>query len=185
MPFAPFVVRKKIRVITLFFLQVFLNFFRLILFADIPPDGILHNYREFCLALLTASTRHLMHRTQRALEFCCERSDFFADTNIPRSLVISGGVANNDTIFSDISRMANELFQCKTYRPSKRYCSDNGVMIAWHGIEQILHDSSKSCLRWDYYDIPIVGKASLGQRITDDVCKANIKCKWYKVNQQQ
>lgn len=124
-----------------------------------------------------------MHRTQRALEFCCQRADLFGDPRTPRSLVVAGGVANNDTIYSDLSQMANDLFQCQTYRPSKRYCSDNGVMIAWHGVEQILQDpTNQSCLRWDYYDIPMYGKSPLGRKISDELLKANIKCKWFKVN---
>lgn len=149
---------------------------------DIPPDGILKNYKEFCAALLAAASRHLMHRTQRALQFCCERTEFLADLSIPRSLVVAGGVANNDTIFLNLSRMADELFQCQTYRPSKRYCSDNGVMIAWHGIEQMLQAPNGSCLRWDYYEIPVQGRASLGRRIVDEVSEADLKCKWFKFN---
>lgn len=115
-----------------------------------------------------------MNRTQRALEFCLER-DLFGSSQ--KSLVVSGGVANNDTIFQDISGLA-EKFECKTYRPSKKYCSDNGVMIAWQGIEQILYD--KQCLRWDYNNIEIQGKAKLGTSIIEEVRGAGIKCKWIK-----
>lgn len=113
-----------------------------------------------------------MHRTQRALEYCIQHN-FFGSA--PCSLVVSGGVANNDTIYRDISYLA-EQFNCKTYRPSKKYCSDNGVMIAWNGIEQIL--KNKSCLRWDYNDIDIKGKADLGKNLINDVTLAGIKCKW-------
>lgn len=113
-----------------------------------------------------------MNRTQRALEFCIEKN-FFGSA--PRSLVVSGGVANNDTIYHDISYLG-EQFECKTYRPSKKYCSDNGVMIAWNGIEQLLSD--KNCLRWDYDEINIQGRADLGKSLKTDVVMANIKCKW-------
>lgn len=113
-----------------------------------------------------------MNRTQRALEFCIERNLF---GSAQRSLVVSGGVANNDTIYRCISYLS-EQYECKTYRPSKKYCSDNGVMIAWNGIEQILND--KSCLRWDYNNIDIKGKADLGQSLINDVTSASIKCKW-------
>lgn len=113
-----------------------------------------------------------MHRTQRAFEFCIERN-LFGTT--PRSLVVSGGVANNDALYGDISYLA-EQYECKTYRPSKKYCSDNGVMIAWNGIEQIL--SNPNCLRWDYNAIDIEGKASLGESFLNEVTKASIKCKW-------
>lgn len=113
-----------------------------------------------------------MHRTQRALEFCIARN-YFEDK--PRSLVVSGGVANNDVIFDDISNLAKH-YNCETYRPSKKYCSDNGVMIAWNGIEQIL--SNFQSLRWDYYNIDIKGKVPLGVSIINEVTKSNMKCKW-------
>lgn len=113
-----------------------------------------------------------MNRTQRAIEFCIERNLFGTGT---RSLVVSGGVANNDTIYQDISYLAGQ-YDCKAYRPSKKYCSDNGVMIAWNGIEQILRDNN--CLRWDYNAIDIQGKAELGESLISDVTAASIKCKW-------
>jgi len=37
-----------------------------------PPDGIISNYPDFCAGLLRAVSRHLMHRTQRALEYCLQ-----------------------------------------------------------------------------------------------------------------
>ncbi|XP_023297647.2 probable tRNA N6-adenosine threonylcarbamoyltransferase, mitochondrial [Lucilia cuprina] len=141
-----------------------------------PPDSVITNYADFCAGLLNAISRHLMNRTQRALEFCIERNFFGSGS---RSLVVSGGVANNDTIYHDISHLA-EQFECKTYRPSKRNCSDNGVMIAWNGIEQVLRD--KNCLRWDYNDIDIQGKAELGKSLINEVTNASIKCKWIHQN---
>lgn len=150
------------------FILNFLNVFCL----GCPADSVISNYADFCAGLLNAVSRHLMNRTQRALEFCIERQ-FFG--NGPRSLVVSGGVANNDTIYKDISYLA-EQFECKTYRPSKKYCSDNGVMIAWNGIEQILRDNN--CLRWDYNGIDIQGKAELGESLINEVTAASIKCKW-------
>ncbi|XP_061389284.1 probable tRNA N6-adenosine threonylcarbamoyltransferase, mitochondrial [Musca vetustissima] len=140
------------------------------------PDSVISNYADFCAGLLNAISRHLMNRTQRALEFCLERKLFATDS--PRSLVVSGGVANNDTIFQDISHLA-EQYDCKTYRPSKKYCSDNGVMIAWNAIEQIMHDKER-CLRYDYYNVDIQGKAGLGTSLLQEVVAADIKCKWIK-----
>uniref|UniRef100_A0A1I8NB88 N(6)-L-threonylcarbamoyladenine synthase n=1 Tax=Musca domestica TaxID=7370 RepID=A0A1I8NB88_MUSDO len=139
-----------------------------------PPDSVITNYADFCAGLLNAISRHLMNRTQRAMEFCIERGLFSGNC---RSLVVSGGVANNDTIFNDISHLA-EQYDCKTYRPSKKYCSDNGVMIAWNAIEQIMND--KQCLTYDYYKIEVQGKATLGTSLLQEVVEADIKCKWIK-----
>ncbi|XP_067636819.1 probable tRNA N6-adenosine threonylcarbamoyltransferase, mitochondrial isoform X2 [Eurosta solidaginis] len=139
-----------------------------------PPDGIIHNYQDFCAGLLGAVSRHLMNRTQRALQFTLP---WFEDG--PRSLVVSGGVANNDFIFEDLTHLAAH-FDCQTYRPSKKYCSDNGAMIAWNGIEQIKQNAS--CLRWDYDELDVCGKAPLGVNMLDAVAQAKLKCKWIQAS---
>ncbi|XP_053951857.1 probable tRNA N6-adenosine threonylcarbamoyltransferase, mitochondrial isoform X2 [Anastrepha ludens] len=139
-----------------------------------PPDGIIRNYHDFCSGLLAAVSRHLMNRTQRALEYTLS---WFGEG--PRSLVVSGGVANNDYIFNDLAHLA-EHYDFKTYRPSKKYCSDNGVMIAWNAVEQIAENPS--CLRWDYDAVHIRGKAKLGECMLDAVAQAKIKCKWVQAS---
>ncbi|XP_069966106.1 probable tRNA N6-adenosine threonylcarbamoyltransferase, mitochondrial [Bactrocera oleae] len=139
-----------------------------------PPDGIIYNYHDFCAGLLAAVSRHLMNRTQRALEFTLP---WFGDA--PRSLVVSGGVANNDYIFNDLANLAAH-YDCCAYRPSKKYCSDNGVMIAWNAIEQI--KQVPSCMRWDYDAVSIQGKAALGVSMLHAVKEAGIKCKWVQAS---
>ncbi|XP_023162000.2 probable tRNA N6-adenosine threonylcarbamoyltransferase, mitochondrial [Drosophila hydei] len=140
-----------------------------------PPDGIISNYRDFCAGLQNAVSRHLMHRTQRALEYCLERQLF---GSAPPTLVVSGGVANNDAIFENLNHLAS-AYNCRCYRPSKLYCSDNGVMIAWHGIEQLVQDRDQS-LRLDIDNIDIAGSAGFQQSMVADVELAAIKCKWIK-----
>lgn len=120
-----------------------------------------------------------MNRTQRALEYCILRN-LFGDAE--RYLVVSGGVANNDYIFEDIRHLAAQ-FDCHAYRPTKKYCSDNGVMIAWNGVEQIAQ--SESCLRLDYNKIAIQGKIKLGESLIDDVERADLKCKWIQPRKRQ
>ncbi|XP_030569573.1 probable tRNA N6-adenosine threonylcarbamoyltransferase, mitochondrial [Drosophila novamexicana] len=140
-----------------------------------PPDGIISNYNDFCAGLLRAVSRHLMQRTQRALEYCLQQGLFGA---APPTLVISGGVANNDVIFANLAHLAAQ-YNCRAFRPSKRYCSDNGVMIAWHGIEQLLQDGQNS-LRRDIDCIDIAGSAGFQHTAVSDVALAGIKCKWIK-----
>ncbi|EDV99728.1 probable tRNA N6-adenosine threonylcarbamoyltransferase, mitochondrial [Drosophila grimshawi] len=140
-----------------------------------PPDGIISNYADFCAGLLRAVSRHLMHRTQRALEYCLQQR-LFGET--PPTLVVSGGVANNDVIYENLERLSL-AYNCRCYRPSKRYCSDNGVMIAWHGIEQLLQHQNAS-LRRDIDKIDIAGNAGFHASAVSDVALAAIKCKWIK-----
>lgn len=157
------------------------NSFRAIRFKEraerTPPDGIISNYADFCAGLLRAVSRHLMHRTQRALEFCLqpERNLF---GSAPPTLVISGGVANNDTIYANLEHLAKH-YNCRCYRPSKRYCSDNGVMIAWHGIEQLLHTGDSS-LRYDLDEIDLAGSEGFRDSAEQQLVEAHIKCKWIK-----
>ncbi|EDV44658.1 uncharacterized protein Dana_GF20469 [Drosophila ananassae] len=140
-----------------------------------PPDGIISNYADFCAGLLRAVSRHLMHRTQRALEYCLQPQVRFFGDGQP-TLVVSGGVANNDTIFANIQHLAAQ-YGCRSFRPSKRYCSDNGVMIAWHGVEQLLQDGDSS-LRFDFDKVDIQGSAGFAASFEEQVAAAAIKCKW-------
>lgn len=142
-----------------------------------PPDGIISNYADFCAGLLRAVSRHLMHRTQRALEYCL-RPELNLFGPAPPTLVISGGVANNDVIYANLERLAKH-YNCRCYRPSKRYCSDNGVMIAWHGIEQLIHSGDES-LRYDLDEIDLAGSAGFQSSAEKQLVEAYIKCKWIK-----
>lgn len=140
-----------------------------------PPDGVISNYGDFCAGLLRSVSRHLMHRTQRAIEYCLlPHRQLFGDT--PPTLVMSGGVANNDAIYANIEHLAAQ-YGCRSFRPSKRYCSDNGVMIAWHGVEQLLQDKEAN-MRYDYDSIDIQGSAGFAESHEEAVTAAAIKCKW-------
>lgn len=139
------------------------------------PDDVIEHYKDFCAGFLKATTRHISNRTQRALEFCL-RKEFFDKSTRP-TIVVSGGVANNDYIFENISNLAKQ-YDAVAFRPSKLYCSDNGAMIAWNGIERLLED--KSCAQTNFDKIDVVGKASLGLSLIDEVVNEDIKCKWVK-----
>ncbi|KAH8400111.1 hypothetical protein KR215_007513, partial [Drosophila sulfurigaster] len=140
-----------------------------------PVDGIISNYSDFCAGLLRAVSRHLMHRTQRALEFCLQpEMNLFGQA--PPTLVVSGGVANNDVIFANLEHLAKQ-YNCRCLRPSKRYCSDNGVMIAWHGIEQLQH-GIKPVSSQDVDDIQVEGSAGFHESAMERLQEAAIKCRW-------
>ncbi|KAH8386632.1 hypothetical protein KR093_001612, partial [Drosophila rubida] len=143
-----------------------------------PVDGIISNYSDFCAGLLRAVSRHLMHRTQRALEFCLRPElNLFGTT--PPTLVVSGGVANNDVIFANLQHLAKQ-YNCRCFRPSKRYCSDNGVMIAWHGIEQLRQQVNRDtpCSALNLDDIQVAGSAGFETSAVISLQEAAIKCKW-------
>lgn len=145
---------------------------------EIRPDEIIPYYKDFCAGFQKAVTRHLSHRTQRAIEYC-ERKKIFTE-NTEKSLVISGGVACNDYIFNALSIMADH-YNYTTYRPSKQLCRDNGAMIAWNAIEKLKQNSSLYLDNQDLNEINIIGKCKLGLNIIDDVIKENISCKWIQI----
>ncbi|KFB47998.1 AGAP005215-PA-like protein [Anopheles sinensis] len=145
---------------------------------NLAPDALLPDYEAFCACFLKGVTRHMLHRTQRAIEYC-ERFKLFNSKSQPRSLVISGGVACNDVIFGALSSMASH-FGYSTFRPPKKLCTDNGTMIAWNGVEKLLANDTVDMTK-DYGTVDISGKCPIGESLIDDVKAANIACKWAKV----
>ncbi|XP_053663862.1 probable tRNA N6-adenosine threonylcarbamoyltransferase, mitochondrial [Anopheles marshallii] len=146
---------------------------------NLAPDALLPDYEAFCACFLKGVTRHMLHRTQRAIEYCERRNLFPPDRN-QRSLVISGGVACNDVIFNALSSMAAQ-FGFSTYRPPKKLCTDNGTMIAWNGVEKLLAKDTSEMTK-NYETVDISGKCPIGESLIYDVKEANIACKWAKVN---
>jgi N6-L-threonylcarbamoyladenine synthase len=68
-------------------------------------------------------------------------------SNMPKSLVISGGVAANTPIREHLASLATEN-GLDFFAPPLHLCSDNGVMIAWTGIERL------KCGYIDALDVP-------------------------------
>ncbi|XP_026751390.2 tRNA N6-adenosine threonylcarbamoyltransferase, mitochondrial-like [Galleria mellonella] len=95
-------------------------------------DEIVPEVNDLCAAFQLAVAEHIAHRTERALIFC-EKEDLISSHN--RTIIVSGGVACNDTIFQSIELIGKKMGY-RVYRPPSRLCTDNGVMIAWNGIEK-------------------------------------------------
>ncbi|GAB0087710.1 Probable tRNA N6-adenosine threonylcarbamoyltransferase, mitochondrial [Sergentomyia squamirostris] len=142
----------------------------------VGPGEIIPNFEDFCLGFLRASTRHICHRTQRAMEFC-EREGLLDSSSGEKNLVFGGGVACNDFIFEAISQLG-ELMGYRTFRPEKKYCTDNGVMIAWNGVERFRENLG---ITEDIDSLDIVPKCRLGESLVEVVKERNIACKWAKI----
>jgi N6-L-threonylcarbamoyladenine synthase len=72
---------------------------------------------------------HVSERVKIGLQWCTD--------NLPTkltSLVVAGGVARNQQLRTMITSVAQQ-FDVTTYFPPVELCVDNGVMIAWAGIE--------------------------------------------------
>lgn len=133
---------------------------------------VMQHYEDLCAGYLHMMTAHLAQRTQRAIEYCNQQGWWSAETG--RRFVMSGGVACNDFIYSGLQHMCARL-DCQIYRPSKRLCTDNGIMIAWNGMERWMANS-EAYATTDIDSIEMLTKQPIGEDISANVIRAHIKC---------
>lgn len=149
--------------------------------AQLAADEVIPCYPDYCAALMRAVTKHICHRTQRAIEFCeTEESFDFFPAGSKKSLVISGGVACNDFIFAALSELTAQL-GFEAVRPEKRHCTDNGVMIAWNGVEKY-RLGLDVVAEPDFHKITVEKREPLGVTWIDRVRSRQIACKWAKIS---
>lgn len=84
---------------------------------------------DICASFQTAATDCLTHKLEKAIRY-------FKD-NYPqgKDLVVSGGVAANTFLREHLQQLANKHHLVFAAPPIK-FCTDNGVMIAWAGLER-------------------------------------------------
>ncbi|XP_032851114.2 probable tRNA N6-adenosine threonylcarbamoyltransferase, mitochondrial isoform X2 [Tyto alba] len=134
----------------------------------IGEGEILSCVKDIAAAVQHAVAVHIIQRTYRAMLFCL-KNNILSSKNA--TLVVSGGVASNQYIRKGLQTLAdaNDFgFLC----PPPRLCTDNGVMIAWNGIERlraglgVLHSTDGICYE---------PKAPLGIDISKRVEEDSIK----------
>uniref|UniRef100_A0A3Q0RGZ3 N(6)-L-threonylcarbamoyladenine synthase n=1 Tax=Amphilophus citrinellus TaxID=61819 RepID=A0A3Q0RGZ3_AMPCI len=111
---------------------------------------------------------HLAKRTHRAILFC--KVNGLLPLNSP-TLVLSGGVASNQYIRKALT-IITETTGLRLLCPPAKLCTDNGVMIAWNGVERLRE--GKGILPPDV-DVCYEPKAPLGVDITAEVKAAAIR----------
>ncbi|KAL2651180.1 hypothetical protein R1flu_019308 [Riccia fluitans] len=74
------------------------------------------------------AVQHLEDKCRRAIEWARRLAPSLS------SLVVSGGVASNQTVRAKLGALASEL-DLQLVCPPPRLCTDNGVMVAWAGVE--------------------------------------------------
>ncbi|KAJ8247172.1 hypothetical protein GJAV_G00259590 [Gymnothorax javanicus] len=101
-------------------------------------EGIQQGEVLSCVSDIAAAAQHtvashIVRRTHRAILFSKARG-LLPQSN--PSLVVSGGVACNRYIRKALQIVAEET--CLTLHcPPAKLCADNGVMIAWNGVEKL------------------------------------------------
>ncbi|EQC32384.1 hypothetical protein SDRG_10129 [Saprolegnia diclina VS20] len=86
---------------------------------------------DLAAAFQRTAVAHLVTRTKLACEITTESHPSL------QHLVVCGGVAANTTLRREMDTLARAHGLCAVY-PPPRYCTDNGVMIAWAGMERYL-----------------------------------------------
>ncbi|KAL7635349.1 UNVERIFIED_CONTAM: hypothetical protein RMT77_014416 [Armadillidium vulgare] len=100
--------------------------------TDIEEGNVLDNVNDICASVQYASFQHLVNKTHLGFKFV-ELTKKIPPEN--KTLVISGGVASNQFLRTYFKVLCDK----QGYRlliPEPKLCSDNGVMVAWNGIEK-------------------------------------------------
>ena len=102
------------------------------------PDGNIEHailrkqdIADICASFQLAATESLIHKLQKAIV------DFRIRFPQGKNLVVSGGVAANTYLRNKLQKLAETeglIFSA----PPIKFCTDNGVMIAWAGMERAL-----------------------------------------------
>ncbi|CAB3372781.1 Hypothetical predicted protein [Cloeon dipterum] len=143
---------------------------------DLVDGDILPGLEDLCASYQHAVTKHICQRLQRAMEFV-DRKELIPLGQGPRAFVVSGGVASNRYIKMAMEVICSE-YDYKLYAPPPRLCTDNGVMIAWNGVERW---KAQSGIAENLDDVDFYGKCPIGTDISQEVAAESIKCKWIKL----
>ncbi len=84
---------------------------------------------DICASFQTAVTDCLIKKLEKAIKY------FKAKYPEGKDVVVSGGVAANQFLRNRLQKLADDN-QLEFSAPPIRFCTDNGVMIAWAGLER-------------------------------------------------
>lgn len=104
-------------------------------------EGAAFNKSDLAAAFQKVCTDHLGDRLKRALHICLSGDECnppLVEPHLMKHLVVAGGVASNRTVKAAVLAVA-ESFGLTLCVPPPVYCTDNGVMVAWTGIERLRH----------------------------------------------
>ncbi|KAJ1186970.1 hypothetical protein NDU88_003749 [Pleurodeles waltl] len=136
-------------------------------------EGLKEGQIVSCAADIAAAVQHtvalhIFKRTHRAILFC-QREGLLPERDA--FLVVSGGVASNQYI-RKVLQILSEATGLTLCCPPPRLCTDNGIMIAWNGIERLREQLG---VLYNTEGVGYEPKAPLGTDISDQVRKAAIQ----------
>ncbi|XP_044751177.1 probable tRNA N6-adenosine threonylcarbamoyltransferase, mitochondrial isoform X2 [Coccinella septempunctata] len=140
----------------------------------VAPDEVIPTVYNMCAGFLLTITRHICHRVQRAMEFIQIKNLIPPERRV---LVMSGGVACNNFIPKGIEIICKE-YGYKLVRPPPKLCTDNGIMIAWNGVERW---KSQIGIYSDFEHITVKKSNPIGNSMIEEIENANLSCEWVKL----
>ncbi|XP_063964784.1 tRNA N6-adenosine threonylcarbamoyltransferase, mitochondrial-like [Lytechinus pictus] len=140
---------------------------------SVSEDDHLDTVNDVAASFQHKLTQHLIIRIARAMLYC-QQTGLIPEEN--QTLVVSGGVASNKYICKALDFTASH-FKYKLICPPPHLCTDNGVMIAWAGVERLRLGMGFAD---DPQSVRFQPKMPLGEDISDQVREANIKVKRIK-----
>ncbi|XP_057707478.1 tRNA N6-adenosine threonylcarbamoyltransferase, mitochondrial [Corythoichthys intestinalis] len=143
-------------------------------------EGIDRGALLSCVNDIAAATQHtvachLAKRMHRAILFC--KANGLLPSLAP-TLIVSGGVASNEYIRRALG-VITDATGLHLVCPPAKFCTDNGVMIAWNGVERLRE--GKGILPPDA-DVSYEPKAPLGVDLTSQVKAAAIPVPRIRMN---
>ncbi|XP_064647566.1 tRNA N6-adenosine threonylcarbamoyltransferase, mitochondrial-like [Lineus longissimus] len=138
----------------------------------VAGGSILPNAADICASFQFHVLHHLSKRLQRALIFT-EMNGYLP---VEKTLVVSGGVASNGFLRQGLEKMCSH-YNCRLVCPPPKLCTDNGIMIAWNGMEKLKLGIGMQ----DIDSVDVLGKSQLGEDISHEVEKATIKLRSVKL----
>ncbi|KAI1884870.1 hypothetical protein AGOR_G00214320 [Albula goreensis] len=134
----------------------------------IQQGEILSCANDIAAAIQHTIASHIAKRTHRAILFCKAKG------LLPQSnpcLVVSGGVASN-TYFRKALKIVTDATNLSLLCPPPKLCTDNGVMIAWNGVEKLRE--GRGIMSYND-EVRYEPKAPFGTDISVQVKEANIR----------
>ncbi|RXG68020.1 putative tRNA N6-adenosine threonylcarbamoyltransferase, mitochondrial [Armadillidium vulgare] len=135
--------------------------------TGIEGGNVLDNVNDICASFQYSFVNHLVRKTQLGFKFA-ELTKRIPPEN--KTLVVSGGVASNQFL-RDSFKILCEAEGYRLLIPPPKLCTDNGVMIAWNGIEKWNMGLDILRTEKEITSISIENKCTLGPNLTEE-CRA-------------
>jgi len=113
--------------------------------SELPAAELQRELADVAASFQRVAVEHLAQRTARALEWALETAPNLT------CLVVAGGVAANLLVRSELARVASEA-GLPMVCPPLRLCMDNGLMVAWTGVQRLRLGLAERPLRADADD---------------------------------